>query len=131
MKKVLFILALIAPGLANAGVLSGVFQTAPGDSGSFLHVEMGACPNDAALTCGTIVRKYNADGSLDTDYENLGRPIVWNMVDKGDGQWGKGKIWAPDRDKTYGSKMMLEGNLLKVEGCVAIFCRAMAWQKLP
>ncbi len=131
MKKALFALALALPGMANAGVLSGTFQTAPGDSGNFLHVEIGPCSSNASLTCGTIVRKYNADGSLDSAYENLGKPIIWDMVDQGNGHWGKGKIWAPDRDKTYNSKMTLNGNKLKVEGCVLIFCRSQTWQMLP
>ena len=130
MKKLFLMIALLLPGLANAAVLTGVYQTEPGDTGSFLHVELGPCADNAELTCGTIIRKYNADATMDPAYENLGKPIVWNMEDKGNGKWGGGKIWAPDRDKTYNSKMTLEGNLLKVEGCVAIFCRAMTWQKI-
>ncbi len=130
MKKLLLILAILLPGFANAAVLTGVYQTAPGKSGGFLHVEMGACANDAALTCGTILRAYKADGSPDPAYEHLGKPIVWDMVDKGNGKWSGGKIWAPDEDKTYGSKMTLDGNVLKVSGCVLIFCREMVWQKI-
>ncbi len=130
MKKLLLMIALLLPGLANAAVLTGVFQTAPGDTGKFLHVQMGPCADDASKTCGTIIRVYNADASMDTESENIGKPIVWDMEDKGNGKWGGGKIWAPDRDKTYNSKMRIEGNLLKVEGCVAIFCRSMTWQKV-
>lgn len=129
MKRILFAVALLVPGLANAGVLSGVFQTEPGDTGKFVHVQMGACAGDASLTCGTIIRAYNPDGSSDNANENIGKPIVWDMADNGNGTWGAGKIWAPDRDKTYNSKMNLNGNLLTVKGCVAFICRGQTWQR--
>ncbi|MEE9454397.1 MAG: DUF2147 domain-containing protein [Paracoccaceae bacterium] len=129
MKRLIIIAALLLPGMAGADVVSGVFQTQPGDSGGFLHVKMAACANDATLTCGTILRAYHADNSAHTDYEHLGKPIVWDMQDQGDGHWGDGKIWAPDRDKTYNSKMQMQGNLLTVKGCVAFICRGQTWQR--
>jgi uncharacterized protein (DUF2147 family) len=45
------------------------------------------------------------------------------MVPKGDGIYGDGKVWSPDRDKTYNSKMRLKGDGLAVEGCVVGICR--------
>ena len=131
MKKTLLALALVVPSLANAGALTGVYQTEPGDTGGFLHVEMEPCADDASLTCGTILRAYNADGSAHTDYEHLGKPIVWAMEDRGNDRWGRGKIWAPDRDKTYDSKMSLSGSMLKVKGCVAFICRNQNWVVVP
>jgi len=131
MKKLLLVAALALPGLANAAPLTGQYQTAPGTTGGFLHVEMGPCSDNPALTCGTILRAFSADGSPDPAYEHLGKPIVWNMADKGNDHWSGGKIWAPDDDKTYNSKMSLNGDVLKVSGCVLIFCRDMNWQKLP
>ena len=131
MKKILLALALVLPSLANAGALTGVFQTEPGDEGGVLHVGMAPCAVDAALTCGTILRAYSADGSANTGYEHLGKPIVWAMEDKGNGKWGGGKIWAPDRNKTYASKMSLNGNILQVKGCVAFICRNQNWVVVP
>lgn len=127
MKKILLALALVVPSLANAGTLSGVYQTEPGDTGGVLHVEMAACADDGALTCGTILRAYNADGKQDNAYEHLGKPIVWAMADRGSSKWGKGKIWAPDRDKVYDSKMSFSGNVLQVKGCIAFICRTQNW----
>ena len=124
-------IALVLPSLANAGALSGVYQTEPGDTGGFLHVGMAPCADDAALTCGTILRAYTADGSQDNEYEHLGKPIVWAMEDRGNGRWGRGKIWAPDRDKTYDSKMALNGKFLAVKGCVAFICRNQNWIVVP
>ena len=129
MKRILLAAVFLIPGLANAEVLNGVFQTEPGDTGKFVHVQMGPCGGDASLTCGTIIRAYNPDGSADNANENIGKPIVWDMADNGGGSWGAGKIWAPDRDKTYNSKMALSGNLLTVKGCVAFICRGQTWQR--
>ena len=129
MKKVLLAIVLIIPSLANADVLKGVFQTEPGDTGKFVHVQMRACASDAALTCGTIIRAYNPDGSPDNGSVNIGKAIVWDMADNGNGSWGDGKIWAPDRDKIYDSKMTLRGNALTVKGCVAFICRGQTWQR--
>ena len=131
MKKLLLAAALLIPGIANAGVLNGVYQSEPGDAGKFIHVEMGACADDAALTCGTIIRAYNADGSLDPTNVNIGKPIVWAMEDRGNGRWSSGKIWAPDRNKTYDSKMSVNGNILQVKGCVAFICRDQNWVNVP
>ena len=131
MKKILLAIALVLPSLANAGALSGVYQTEPGDTGGFLHVGMAPCADDTVLTCGTILRAYTADGSQDNEYEHLGKPIVWSMEDRGNGKWGRGKIWAPDRDKTYDSKMALNGNILAVKGCVAFICRNQNWIVVP
>lgn len=131
MKKLLLALALAIPTLVNAEVLTGVYQTEPGDSGGVLHVQMAACADDPALTCGTIIRAYSADGTQDNEYQHLGKPIVWAMVDAGNGKWAKGKIWAPDRDKTYSSKMALNGDFLSVKGCVAFICRNQNWIVVP
>jgi|LGOV01.1.fsa_nt_gb uncharacterized protein (DUF2147 family) len=131
MKKTLLALALVLPSLANAGALTGVFQTEPGDSGGFLHVGMEPCADNPTLTCGTILRAYKEDGSQDNAYEHLGEPIVWAMEDRGNDRWGRGKIWAPDRDKTYDSKMSMNGNVLQVKGCVAFICRNQNWVVVP
>jgi len=131
MNKVLLIVALLLPGVANAAPLTGVFQTEPGDSGGVLHVGMASCADDAALTCGTILRAYKADGTANTDYKHLGKPIVWAMTDSGNGTWGNGKIWAPDRDKIYASKMSINGDMLQVKGCVAFICRTQNWVPVP
>jgi len=46
------------------------------------------------------------------------------MKPKGGGSYTGGRIWAPDVDKTYRSKMALSGNRLKVSGCVGPICRS-------
>ena len=52
------------------------------------------------------------------------------MKASGDGTYSGGKIWAPDRDKTYNSKMALSGDTLTVSGCVIGICRDQDWQRV-
>ena len=43
----------------------------------------------------------------------------------------KGKVWSPDRDKTYNSRLELTGDTLKVSGCVLGICRdGGSWSRL-
>jgi uncharacterized protein (DUF2147 family) len=52
------------------------------------------------------------------------------MTAEGDGEYSGGKIWAPDRDKVYSSKMALSGETLEVSGCVLVVCRAQSWTRV-
>ena len=118
--------ALIAgPALAADPVL-GVYKTQPGDDGNYGHVQIYEC--EAAI-CGVIRKAFNASGE-EIPSDNIGRRMIWDMQAQGDGAYGKGKIWAPDRDKTYRSKMELSGGALKVSGCVLGICRVQNWTKL-
>ena len=58
--------------------------------------------------------------------------MLWDMSADGDGYYSGGKIWAPDADKTYSSKMSLSGSTLVVKGCVAggLICRGQDWTRL-
>lgn len=128
--KYLALIAALAATPSLAGSPTGIYQTEPGDSGGFLYVSIAPCGSDAALTCGTILAAYDKTGTRDDAYQHLGKPIVWDMVDDGDGSWSGGMIWAPDRDKTYSSNMELQGSNLRVEGCVAIICRGQTWRRV-
>ena len=41
----------------------------------------------------------------------------------GGGAYSGGKVYSPDRDKTYRSKMILKGNNLNIKGCILGICR--------
>ena len=97
-----------------------MFKTQPGDDGNFGHVETYDC--DGAI-CGVIRKAFDASGA-EIDSENIGKRMIWGMEAKGDGEYSSSKIWAPDRDKVYKSKMELSGQTLSVSGCVLIICRA-------
>lgn len=117
-------LALALP--ASAQGISGTFQTAPNDDGNYGHVQFEQCGDSY---CGRLVASFDSSGAT-LDTPNIGRNIVWDMQDQGDGRFGKGKIWDPGSDKTYRSKMALDGDTLNVSGCVGPICRKNTWTRL-
>ena len=110
-------LALAAPALADP--IYGTWKTIPDDNGNFGHIQVAAC---GAKICGKLVKSFDGAGQSIAS-ENNGRNIIWDMEAQGGGSYGGGKVWAPDRDKTYNSKLELSGNKLKVSGCVLGICR--------
>ena len=104
---------------AAADPIYGLWQTIPDDNGNFGHIEVQDC--DGTI-CGVLMKSFDGSGkSIESD--SIGKRIIWNMKAKGDGKYGGGKIWSPDRDKTYASKLELVGDMLKVSGCVFVVCR--------
>ena len=75
-----------------------------------------------AAICGTLVKAFDGAGK-EIDSPNIGKKIVWDMVAYPGGVYDDGKIWSPDRDKTYSSDMTLTGDSLSVRGCVLGICR--------
>ena len=115
------LVGVIFVGPVLAEPVFGTWKTIPDDNGRFGHIEIKQC---GETICGEMVASFESNGKKYKS-ENLGKNIVWNMKPKKDGKYGGGKIWAPDRDKTYSSKMeLVDGdNGLKVKGCIAIICR--------
>lgn len=88
--------------------------------------------------CGTVValkRPLDKNGNPKRDKENpnpslrdrpvIGLTIMANMMPAGDNRWS-GTIYNPDDGKSYRSKLKLQSsNLMKVEGCVSVFCKTM------
>jgi uncharacterized protein (DUF2147 family) len=115
---------------ALADPVDGLWKTEPGDEGNYLHVSIQPC---GSAICGTIDSAFDAAGNQSLNYENLGKQMIWDMQAQGDGAYSGGKIWAPDRDKTYGSKMQLDSqNKLTVKGCAAggLICRGQTWTRV-
>ncbi|MBT8455716.1 MAG: DUF2147 domain-containing protein [Alphaproteobacteria bacterium] len=117
---------MLAAGLAQAEPVLGTWQTQAVDNGNFGHVEIAPC---GAAICGTIVKAYNSSGA-ERPSDNIGRQMIWDMKARGDGNYRGGKIWAPDRDKTYNSRMTLSGDQLEVNGCVLGICRGQVWRRV-
>ncbi|MGX9355548.1 DUF2147 domain-containing protein [Roseobacteraceae bacterium S113] len=118
--------AMLVATSAAADPVEGVWKTQPGDDGNYGLVTIAAC---GAEICGTLGKGYDKSGN-EVASPNIGRQMIWAMKAKGDGQYSGGKIWAPDRDKTYNSKMSLSGNKLTVEGCVFGICRGQVWTRV-
>lgn len=112
-------------GAALADPVHGTWQTQPDDNGNYGLVTIAAC---GSAICGTLGDSFDSSGAS-IDSPNRGRQIVWDMTAQGDGEYRGGKIWAPDRDKTYNSRMSLNGNALKVQGCVFGICRGQTWTR--
>ncbi len=104
----------------------GTWQTESSKKG-YLHVLIEPC-GDAL--CGKIVNAYTLEGEVSEGYEHVGKQMLWDMKARGDGLWTKGKIWDPSKDKTYKSKMSLNGDTLSVSGCVLIVCRSQDWTRV-
>lgn len=111
-------LALIG-GAALADPVEGTWQTRKDDNGNYGHVEIKPC---GKAFCGVLVKAFNSEGK-EIDSPNVGKRIVWDMVAYPDGLYDDGKIYSPDRDKTYNGDMTLSGNNLSVRGCVLGICR--------
>jgi uncharacterized protein (DUF2147 family) len=111
--------ALLAAAPALADPLEGTWKTKPDDNGNYGHVQIAPC---GPTFCGTLVKAFDTAGAT-VSSPNIGKRIVWDMQAQGDGAYGDGKIWSPDRDKTYSGKMKLSGNKVAVSGCVLGMCR--------
>lgn len=116
----------LAGAAAMADPVLGTWRTQPDDAGNFGLVELAPC---SGKVCGTLVRSYDASGTP-LSSPNNGRRIVDGMSPNGGGAYSGGTIYAPDRDKTYRSKMSLSGDRLEVSGCVGPFCRSQVWSRV-
>lgn len=126
MLKRLTTLMILAASSASADPIEGIWKTQPGDEGNFGHVQIAMCED---LICGTLIRAFDGEGE-EIDSDNIGKNLVWAMKIQGNGRYRGGKIWAPDRDKTYKSKMLLDGDVLSVSGCVLVICRDQTWTRV-
>ena len=111
------LMLLATPALADPA--EGVWKTKPDDNGNFGHVQVAPCGD---RICGVLVAAFDSSGAVKPS-ENIGKQIIWDMIPEGDGYYDGGKIWSPDRDKTYKSNMQLTGDTLAVKGCVLGICR--------
>lgn len=110
---------MFAATMAFADPVEGIWQTKKDDNGNFGHVEVKPC---GPAFCGELIKSFDSAGQP-TESPNIGRQIIWDMVAYGDGRYDDGKVYSPDRDKTYNSDMQLTGDKLAVRGCVLGICR--------
>ena len=64
---------------------------------------------------------YGPDGNVIAS-DHTGRKILSETMPAGEGTY-EGRIYSPDRDKTYRSELELTGDRLEVSGCVMFICR--------
>ncbi len=127
MKRLLLAVAAtgLGAGIAMADPVLGTWRT-EADDGAYAHVKMQPCGDKV---CGVIARTFNAQGEYKSP--NLGKMLVRNMEPQGDGQY-EGRVWRPSNDKIYLGKIDLEGNSLRLRGCVAggLFCAKQTWTRV-
>ena len=129
MRVLVAAVALMAwSGAAWADPVEGMWKTRPDDNGNFGHIQIAAC---GPAFCGTLIQSFDGTGAK-MQSENIGKQIVWDMKSEGGGSYTDGKIWTPDRDKTYSSTMQLTGDALSVSGCVlgGLICRSQDWTRV-
>lgn len=120
MKTYLIAAALMFTAtMALADPVEGIWQTKKDDNGNFGHVEVKPC---GPAFCGVLIKSFDSAGAP-IESPNIGRKIIWDMVAYADGLYDDGKVYSPDRDKTYNADMTLTGDKLAVRGCVLGICR--------
>lgn len=103
-----------------ADPIVGTWQTIADDNGNSGQIQISECGN---AICGTLVKSFDSAGKVFKS-ENQGRKLIWDMRNEGGGKYGGGKVYSPDRDKTYNGQLVLSGNSLDVKGCVLGICRS-------
>ncbi|MDG1408844.1 MAG: DUF2147 domain-containing protein [Octadecabacter sp.] len=120
MNKILLTLAATVgfAGAAFADPLEGNWRTPTDDNGNSGIVQVAPC---GAALCGTLIQSFDSSGAQMAS-ANIGRQIIFDTISSGGGEY-RGRVWSPDRDKTYNSRLQLNGNTLSVSGCVLGICR--------
>ena len=125
MKRLLLAIAAMI-GLAGAAQAQdaavGIWQTEP-DDGSFAHILIQPC---GEALCGTIQRTFNSEGEYQAS--TIGRMLVIDMVPQGGGEY-TGSVWRPSNDKIYYGKMSVDGDRLRLRGCLmgGLICASQNW----
>lgn len=125
LRKCMAVLALVGASTSiHAADFKGIWITEKSDTGSSMAVEIFDCEDKL---CGKAVDVFDAP-----DRDSVGLEIIKGMRKKSDTAYSKGKIYAPDTEKWYKSKMNLQSDdRLKVSGCVlgGIICRSQIWTR--
>lgn len=126
MKRFLHAALLVTCATAcHADPLEGIWQTEP-DEGAYAHVEIAPC---GGAYCGVIARAFKDGGTYASP--NLGKTIVIDMAPLGDGKYA-GQVWRPSSDKVYLGKIALDGDRMRLSGCVAggLICSKQTWVRV-
>lgn len=129
---------LIAGPALAADPAEGVWLVQDKDA----KVKIAPCPSNAAQLCGDIVwlkAPQDANGQPKHDIHNgdaslrsrplMGLTMIRDFHQAGPGRWEGGKIYDPHSGKTYASKMRVNGDTLKVDGCVLMICKTQTWTR--
>lgn len=127
MKTLTMTVAALAASvsIAAADPLVGTWQTQV-DDGAYAHIKIEPC---GANFCGKIARTFKDGGEYQSP--NKGKTLVIDMAPQGDGNY-EGQVWRPSNDKIYLGKIALNGDRIKLRGCVAggLLCSKQTWARI-
>ncbi len=103
---------------AMAQDITGDWRTAADDNGNTGLIRVAACGN---AYCGVLVQAYDGAGNV-MQSPNVGRQIIWDTRLHSGSEF-RGRLYSPDRDSTYNSRLQMSGNTLVVSGCRIGICR--------
>lgn len=114
MKKMILaaLLALTAGAAQAQDALIGDWRTGADDNGNSGIIRIEQC---GGALCGTLVQSFDASGA-DLPSDNIGRQIIWDTNPTSTAGEYRGRLYSPDRDATYNSRLYLNGNTLSVCG---------------
>jgi uncharacterized protein (DUF2147 family) len=129
-------LAALLAGLAGAAHAADPAEGEWVTPGGAARVRIGPCAIHAERLCGVIVwletariDSHNPDPKLRAR-SIVGIPFLSGFHREGPGHWTGGSIYDPEGGKTYDSKMQVQaGGVLKLDGCVLMFCRTQTWRR--
>ncbi len=127
---------LAATNVALAGDPSGTWRLSSGK----VTVKVRQCGGELCANIVGLKEPTYKDGKAKIDRHNqnpalrsrplMGLSVLSGMKPNGENSW-KGSIYNADDGKTYSATMSLDGNVMKLKGCVAgIFCKVQTFNKV-
>src|SRR5437660_1467116 len=128
--------ALIGMGSSSVALADDPFGRWQMEGGK-VTVQVSNC---GGSLCGRIValkKPLDKHGNPKVDKDNpdpslrmrpvIGLSLFRDMKRTADNQW-QGVIYVPDDGRTYNAIVYISGDVMKVKGCVMVFCRAKTFQ---
>ena len=116
---------LVAATLPLAASPAGLWQTEPDRKGQIAHVRSARC---GAGYCGTIVKVFDTSGQP-VAAPTVGQRVFWDMT--GNGAEYEGRAYVPAHNRKYDARMQVQGNSMKVFGCLGPICQSQTWRRVP
>jgi len=124
-------IAILSPAYAAPESIAGNWKTDDGKS----IIQFYQC---GASMCGKIAKFLVAEpagGARDSENSDkakrgrrlLGLRIFWNLA--ADGSKFAGKGYSPEDGRYFNAQVWRTGNVLKVKGCVMVFCKTVNFTK--
>ena len=118
-------LGIALAGPVAAGSPEGMWLTKPDKKGQVAHVQSTAC---GAAFCGKIVKVFDKNGQPVADAPNVGKRVFWDMI--GTGNEYRGRAFVPAHNRDYDARMQVNGNSMKVSGCLGPVCQSQTWTRV-